>query len=182
MSSAFGWLQQLWEFIVSCIPHLDLLRVGYGAVKYKGSKAYEIKPGLYWWMPLLTNVVTIPVNRQTNNLGAVVVPTKDSVEVALSPVVVYRVKDVYKAIVETDDLDEAIGDTAYRTIGEEVAKRTYGELRDQFADGSLTHELSKRVRSDLRPLGAHVETCFLSELTRKFHRLIGNGLGPVDEE
>lgn len=180
MEAAFGWVQQIWDFLVSWLPHLELLTADKGAVKFHGrGKTKELRPGYYWFIPALSEVREIKVNRQTTQLSAVVIPTSDAVEVAVSAVVIWRIADVIKAVVETDDIEDAIDDLTFKALGEVIASRTWDEILKQFGDGELAHELSKKVRADLKQFGVHVEFCFLSELTRKFYRIIGDDVGMV---
>lgn len=176
MEAAFGWIQQLWEFLVSLIPHLELLPADQRAVKFKGGgRTKVIEPGRYWYIPILTEVREMKVNRQTSNLSTVVLTTKDEVDVALSPVIVYSIKDIEKALVATDDIDDAIGDVGMKAFVQAVAQRTYKELKEAVGDGELEAELTKETRKLLRKYGVDVESTFTSEFASSFYRVIGDG-------
>jgi len=180
MEGAFSWIQQLWEFIVSCIPHLELQPPDKLGLKIRRrGRVTQIRTGRYWYVPLLTEVREIKCSRRTHDLTPVVLTTEDQKEVAVSAIVVYRIVDAEKALIDTDDVTDAISDMAYEALGAEVVKRSYSQLLESFGDGTLAHELGKRTRAHLKACGVHVEKAFLAELSTKFHRVIGDQQGVI---
>lgn len=175
--SAFDWVAQLWDALTCAVPRVGLVRKTHGAVRFgpRGS-VRVLRPGVYWWMPLVHQVASVKVARRTDNLATQVVTTRDRVAVAASLVVVSRVEDVQKALVDTDDVSETVVDVGLKALAEEVAARTLDELLEAMRDGKLENALSVKTRRHLKTFGVHVENAFVSELTTRFHRMIGDGL------
>ena len=65
MEAAFAWVQQLWTFLVSLVPHLVVVRSMHGGVKYvHGHQPIALKPGLRWFWPIVTEVEVVPTLSQ----------------------------------------------------------------------------------------------------------------------
>lgn len=163
MEAAFAWVHQIWEFIVSLIPHVGLLRATHGGVKFKrGGRAVPLTPGLFWYLPLTTDVVTVPVKRQTVSLEPQTLTTIDDYTVVVAATVVYEINDVLKALVDTYDLDDTVGDVAQRGVLQVVGSREFNDLRDHLTD-EVPKELKAACRKDLRQFGVLVKDAFLAE-------------------
>jgi regulator of protease activity HflC (stomatin/prohibitin superfamily) len=176
MEGLFAWVQQLWEFLVSLIPHLDLMQANYSGVKFKrGGKVVEIKPGLFWYWPIVTNVQSLPTARQTMTLASQTLQTKDDYTVTASAVVVYEVNDVRKALVDTWDVEDTISDVALRAVTVAIASRDYEAVRAAMV-GEIPTEVKNRCKKDLRQFGILVKDAFLSDCaSTTAYRLMGDG-------
>lgn len=184
MEAAFSWVGEIWEFLVSLLPHLGLMRSTHGGVKFKhGGRVKEIKPGLYWHWPVVTDVVSLPVKRQTLSLATQTLTTTDDYTVAVGATIIYEVNDVRKALAETWDVDDTVGDVSQKSVLAAVCSRTFEQLREE-----LSTEVSKEIRAackrDLRQFGILVKDAFLSDCAVvTAYRVIGEGTTvPLESE
>ena len=163
MEAAFSWIGQIWEFIVSLLPHLGLMRATHGGVKFKrGGRVTEIRPGLYWHWPIVTDVVSLPVKRQTLSLDVQTLTTKDDYTVSVNATIVFEVNDVRKALAETWDVDDTVGDVAQRSVLAAVCGRSFEQLREELT-GCVAAEIKASCKRDMRQFGILIKDAFLSD-------------------
>lgn len=174
-------LSQLSEIIQACInfvPHLSLLKVTHGAVKFKSGGVVEpISPGLYWWWPLVTEVKEIPTVRQPIPLSPQTVPTADGTSLTVCGVIVFTVEDPMEALVGNWEVDDTVAEVARSTIVEVLAGKEFETLRKKLQTGDLADELRASCQKELEELGIKVEKCKLTEYAEKplVIRTIGKG-------
>lgn len=168
METVFGWLGQLFQALLSLVPRLGICRATHGGVKFRrGSVVREIKPGLFWYWPLVTEVEIIATARQTLNLPTQRLTTKDGVSVVVAGVVVYTVRNVVQALTANWDHDATIGDISLAALARHVAFHTFDELLASQADEGASDALTRLCREDLsRPYGLNVERFFVSDFVR----------------
>lgn len=156
MTAIFGWLGEMMQWIISWIPRVGICRQGHAGVRFRhGHDATAIEPGLYVYWPLVTEVQEYPVARQTLNLTIQRLVTKDDRTVVASAVVVYRVRDVLKAIVDSWDIEATISDIALTATVSVVTSREYAALRDGI-DAAVKDDLTKKCQKALSPFGIEV--------------------------
>ncbi len=159
------WLAAITDRVFSVFPRLLLVQQTHRAVKFTGSKAKELGPGLHIWWPLISEVEEIPVARQTVNLDIQVLVTKDGKTLAVGGVVVYSIKSAIDAIVRNYDHDETLSDVSMTAITEVVVNHTFDELMAALRGGTLERELTKRARRRLKAFGFKVDRCALTDIT-----------------
>jgi regulator of protease activity HflC (stomatin/prohibitin superfamily) len=150
------------------VPRLGICRTTHGGVKFRrGSVISEIRPGLFWWWPLVTEVEVIATARQTLNLPAQRLTTKDGVSVVVAGVVVYTIRNVVQALTANWDHDATIGDISLAALARHIAEHRFRDLLEaQAGDGASSH-LTKLCHADLsRPYGVNVERFFISDFAR----------------
>lgn len=157
MDAALGWIGEFVGWLVAWLPHLGICRATHGGVKFvRGKHVKRIRPGLYWWWPITTEVETTPTARQTIDIAAQKLVTKDDKVVLIDLVVVYVVEDVVKALVDTTDYEETAADVAREAATEIVGANDYQRLKTEISTAVGT-ELTRRCRTALRPFGLYVE-------------------------
>lgn len=159
------WLAAIMDRIGSVFPRILLVKKTHRAVKFSGSKAKELAPGLHMWWPIVSEVEEIPVARQTVNLPTQVLVTKNGKTMAIGGVVVYSIKSAIDAIVRNYDHDETLRDVAMTAITEVVVNHTFDELMSALRGGSLERELTKKARRRLKAFGFEVDRCALTDIT-----------------
>ena len=181
MESALGWIGSLFETIISLLPHLGLCKVTHGGLKFKrAGKVSEIRPGLYWYWPVVTEIALIPVVRQTLNLPTQILTTRDSQSIIVSGVVVYVIRNVRQALADSWDHDDTIEDLALATLSRYVLGHTFDEIISAQTDGSIEEALTKTCRDDLTSFGVTARKFFVSDLARtKVLAISGGGSGMV---
>lgn len=171
-----SWIGDLVELFISFVPHLDNMKANHAGIKFKrGGKVQEIKPGLYWYWPIVTEVQELPTKRQTMRLDTQTLTTTDDQTIATSAVVVYEINNIRKAIVDTWDIEETIGDAAQYAVVQAITSRSFEEARAAMT-GAIPDELKKQCAKDLRQFGVAVKDAFLSDLTfTTAYRVMGDG-------
>jgi regulator of protease activity HflC (stomatin/prohibitin superfamily) len=178
MESAFAWLGQVIEAILSFVPRLILVRATHQGVKWKyGKKAIRMDPGLHIYWPLVSDYELIVTARQTLNLPTQSLMTKDKKQVVVGSVIVYRVKDAVEAIGERNwDVDSTLRDITQAAVVEVVASSTLDDLLAGIADGhsDLIKTLTETVRKELRQFGCYIHQAKFSDFsTSKVFNIMG---------
>ncbi len=165
MEAALGWIGELVTWLVSWFPCMAICRKTHGGVKFvRGKKVVKIKPGLYWYWPITTEVETVVVVRQTLNLPVQRLTTKDDKVISIGVVILYYVDDVIKALVDSADYDDMAVDVAGQSVADIVAETDYENLRSKQRD--MENRMARRCRTDLRPFGLYVEKCRITDFAR----------------
>jgi regulator of protease activity HflC (stomatin/prohibitin superfamily) len=186
METAFGWLGQIFEAMLTLVPRITIVRNTHAAVKWKTKGRVVAIPGgrrtFYW--PLLTEIEKIVVARQTINLATQCLMTKDQKQVVAGGYVVCHINDVIKAIGEKNwDVDSTVGDIVMGTILEVVMQHTLEELMDGIADGKtgrFMQGLTDACNKDLRQFGVYVNRAGLTDFaTCRVYKVLGSDLTGV---
>lgn len=160
-----GWFSDLMETFGNLFPRLTQVNATHQAVKFTAGRAKELQPGLHFYWPVISEIIELPVARQTVNLPTQALVTRDGKPVAVSGVVVYSIRSAYDAIVKNYDHDDTLSDVSMTAIAEVVLGNTYEQLMEFVRDGTLERELSKRARRRLRAFGFQVDRCALTDVT-----------------
>lgn len=163
METAFGWLSQIFEAILKFFPRIVIVRATHGGVKWQcGSKVKPMLPGLHVYWPLTTDIEVIVTARQTIAIPSQVLTTQDDKKVVVQCVVVYKIRDIVKAIGAANwDVDSTMSDITQAAVVGVIARHTFRELLDSISDTSITTNLTAAVRKELRRFGVHVSRCKL---------------------
>lgn len=160
-----GWFSDLMQTFGNLFPRLTQINATHMAVKFTSGRAKELPPGLHWYWPLVSEIIEIPVARQTVNLPTQALVTRDGKMVVVNGVVVYSIRSAYDAIVKNYDHEETLSDVAMTAIAEVVLGNTYEEMMEFIREGVLENELSKRARRRLKAFGFQVDRCALTDVT-----------------
>lgn len=171
---AFDWIGELVDWLVSLIPHLEICRANHAGVKFvKGKKPVIIKPGLFLYWPVVTEIELLPTARQTMNLESQTLTTKDDKIVTISAVVIYHIDDVVKAIVDTWDIEDTISDVALKANVEAITGRTFAQARKELT-GKVEKDITQMCRRELKPFGIKVVKATLTDFAETdVIRLVG---------
>lgn len=154
------------DVIRRLVPHLLLVRATEAGVLFKRGKTIKpIGPGLHWYWPLVTEYYTTAVVRQTQNLPIQSVVTRDRVAVAISGIIVYRIKDAVAALARTFDFNDTLKDIAMTAIVPYVCSRDYDVIITEIQNGTAQETLTKLVRRALRKYGVAVTAVGLTDFT-----------------
>lgn len=159
----FDWIGELVEWMVQIVPRLLVVRTTHRAVKFsRGKNLKLVEPGLNWWWPLVTEVVLVPVARQTINLPTQRLVTKCGKRVVASAVVVYTISDAIQAVGKSWDYDETIRDISMANIAAIITGHDYKDLVEGLGSG-MRAELTRACRGGLSKYGVRVQRCLLTD-------------------
>ena len=167
----FEWLNDLMVWFGNLFPRWDLLEPTDGGLKFKPKGEIDILvPGyIYWWWPATTVVRTMETKRQTLTFGQRLT-TKDGVTVQCNTVIVFTIpteKDVVKALVETVDFEDTVGEIAQKLTVQPMMGRKFKEICEDMAESNvMRNEVTRGARSLLKDFGCNVLDGYVSDFTR----------------
>lgn len=183
----FDWINDIMSWVGDLIPDWDLLQPNEGGVKFKPGGVIELlKPGyIYWHWPVTTKVETIDTKRQTLTFGQRLT-TKDHRAVQCNTVIVFTINDVLKALVETVDFEDTVGEVAQKLTVKPVMSREFDQILTDMADSNeMRNEVTRAARSLLSDYGVNVLDGYVCDFTetRVFsHEGEGLAISHEDEE
>ena len=179
MDSLFGWVAYLWAFVVGWFPHLASVNANEGGVKFtRGKFVRELKPGLHWYVPHLTEEPTvISVARDSDDYPSQKLTTTDGRRIAISMTLVFKIVNPLKAIVVGGDNLEGIrNDTAGAALTKAVGARSWEELQAAIMSGELQTEVLSQIQDELADYGVSALGVRIKDLTETLVvSLIGDG-------
>jgi regulator of protease activity HflC (stomatin/prohibitin superfamily) len=147
-----------------------------GAVKFvRGSKIVPCGPGIHFYWPAITNLVTYPTARQADNLPSQTIATSDDRTITISSMVVYEVSDIAKLLSSTYSAQSAIGDIALTAIHDVCCQLTWDQLKSEQRKGTLDTKLKHATQKALNDFGVRVLKVMLTDLApARVYRLINS--------
>lgn len=183
MEAALSWIGQIFDFFFSLLPTIFICRTTHEGVKFKTGDNVQVvrhdngmfwpsffglpgtpmfrRCGLHFYWPIVTEYELVPIKRQTTNLVAQYLCTKDNKTVGVSGILVYEVSDVEKLLTECYDYEDTIQDIALVTIKQVIVQHDQRFILEHSED--LDKELTKVLREQLRRFGIKTIRCTLSD-------------------
>ncbi len=161
---AFDFINDIMRWFERFVPHWALLDPTDGGVKFTHNKAPRLlTPGkIYWYWPVVSNVYTIEVKRQTMTITQRLT-TKDEVTVMVTTVIVFTVDDVLLAIVETRDFEDTISEIGEKLIVKPITSRDFSDTLLRLSESNdLNNEVKRIARSTLSEFGVNVVDGYVS--------------------
>jgi len=148
MDAALGWLGKVFDAILTLFPHREIIRITHKGVIFKGKRILVKGPGVHWYCPLWSEIVTYPVVRQSNNLPSQNLTTKDLIPVTVSGVVFYKIHNIEQALARQWDLEDNIKDIALGVIADCITGNEFEYINKSrnTLNGLITEELQKELR------------------------------------
>lgn len=161
---AFDFIGHIAGWVERFFPHWALLDPTDGGVKFSRKKKITLlEPGeIYWWWPIITNVYTIEVKRQTMTITQRLT-TKDEITVMVTTVIVFTVDDVLLALVETRDFEDTIAEVGEKLIVKPITSREFKDTLLRLSESNdLNNEVKRIARSTLSEFGVNVVDGYVS--------------------
>ncbi len=184
MDAAFGWIGDFLRWAICFFPHLGLCRATHGGVKFvRGKKVRPIRPGLFWYWPLVTEIEMRPTCRYPVDLPAQSLTTADQRTVLVSVTLVVEIADPVKAFGQTWEIDDMIGDIGAAAATEIIPVMRWESILQELKSG-LSDKLAKAARGLLRPYGVRVIKARFTDLAehKVFRHEGGANVTPVEIE
>lgn len=166
MEAAFAWLGQIFEALLQFVPRRVIIRATEGAVKWSlWFEPKEMKPGIRFYWPLITDIEIVIIARQTINTRTQSLMTKDGKEVVAGGVVIYKINDVVQAIGKQNwSPEDTASDIVQAAIVEVVSQWTLDEMLENVS-GKVEEELTAKCRKQLRQYGVYVNRAALTDFS-----------------
>ncbi len=100
------------------------------AVRNKNGEPKVIKPGFAFLVPFVDTLKRHHVRQETIRFNHQQIMIQDGLIFNVSAIVIFRIKDVYKALFEIENLKYSIEDLGMGILRDEVSKRNYTELEE----------------------------------------------------
>ena len=117
-------------------------------------------PGLHFCWPFgIEEIMKDTVVRTTSYLNVQSLTTKDGYQLNSSPIVIYKIGNIKRWLLEVDDAEDALHDVTYG-INEELASES---TLEEVQKPEYREELTRRVKDAAISWGARVEEVKLSD-------------------
>lgn len=174
MGSIFSWLSDLMKYIGNLIPRFTIVKYTHGGVAFiRGKNIKAIKPGVFFYWPFWTEIMTYPVKRQSLNLPSQTLTTEDNLAVTVSAIVIYEVSDIVIALAEQWDLNETIRDLSLAAIKDVICESSWAIAHSNRK--KLDRDLTKNLRQSLSDYGIKVLNVSLTDFAKTNVYTIVNG-------
>lgn len=142
-------LDRLWEIIGASLHALCFWVVidpyERGLLLRLGLFQRVLDPGFHWKLPFhIDRVISENIVPRTERLTGMSTTTSDGKSVGFDAVITYKIHDVEKAILEVNDLKDAIADCCAGQIGTDLSNATWESIRHGDTVDSLTSACRKR--------------------------------------
>lgn len=100
------------------------------AVRNSKGEPKVIKPGFAFLVPFVDTLKRHHVRQETVRFDHQQIMVQDGLIFNVNAIVIFRIKDIYKALFEIENLEYSIEDLGMGILRDEVSKRSYMELED----------------------------------------------------
>ena len=178
LGAMLGWLGEFIEWMIDWVPRYEIVQIDeIGVRRYLGKQATELRPGVHWFVPNLTDIDKHHTSRMRIALEGLSLETKDNIQCQIGMVVTYHITDVLAYDVENYEADDSIEELVEAALRDAVMEHDWSELRKPTEDGRmLESKLSRRVQKAVERYGVTVETVRPRDQIRLrgAYRLFGN--------
>ena len=146
-----------------------------GVVLRYGKYHRTIKPGWRWVLPLnLEYVLVDNVVPTTTKLGVQSLHTSDDHHINIQGVLLWKITDIRKVILNIEQADDALTDAATGYISEMVANHTWDEIRDPQFARNLKSKIQEQAREwGIRVMKVYISDCSKTRAIRMWHEGLG---------
>ncbi len=153
--SAFTWVGDLFAWVGKLFPRIVIIRKTHGGVAFRlGKYVIGLKPGIYIYWPIITDLLIHPTACQTNHLPTQSLMTKDGFSVAVGGIVRYKIVNICVALGEVWDTDDIITDISLGAISKVITQKELKEVSQNIE--LINEELTLSVREELSSFGVQV--------------------------
>ena len=175
------WLRDLINRLLSVFPRVLIFSPAEAGVRITlGKRVTALGAGWHPFWPLFQRVVWMEIKTQVVDLRNQSIRTHDGVSIVISGAIQYRITDIYKAIIDVQDVDKSLTTLALGIILEFVKRRT---LEECMNIDNLKLEILKGIRNAASGWGLKIENIYITDLDRARNiRLLTNGQSVTSNE
>jgi regulator of protease activity HflC (stomatin/prohibitin superfamily) len=149
-------LEQLLNFLAqagSLFSPIVMVHPWQGAVILRKGKYHKtLEPGYYLKWPFIEDAIEVDTCVTTLRLPPQSITTKDGVEIVVSSIVKYQIRDLKPYVCDVYDQKDVLADVSMGAVGQIVKNSTYIDL----TTGSPEKEVIDRVRKEVNQFGFSV--------------------------
>ncbi len=135
-------LREVWSELVP----VEIVPPFNGGVQLRMGKLLRVLEGgrWYWKIPFADCTITEHTVPRTERLTGLATTTVDGKAIGFDAVITYRISDIQKALLEVNDLKDAIADTCAGIIGTELSNTSWTDIIHGNTVEMLTAACRKR--------------------------------------
>ena len=163
------WLSSFFYSISEIVPRLLHVTEDMRALRMGNKGHTKLNPGYHAYWPLIHEIRTCYITRQELDLPEQILVTKDGFTVIVSTSIVYRICNVRKALLKTQDYENTTTEVAQRAVKELVTSSNMSSITGQ--DNTNEQLLINLMQRNLQKYGLRVENAFFTSATktRSYH-------------
>ena len=159
-----GTFDRIMDWIEAVISYFQFLFVidqyDMGVVLRFGVYHRTVGPGLHWMIPWnIEETLEDTVVRTTSYLETQTVTSSDGKSVNITAILVYKIGNIKRWLLEVDDAEVALHDMTYGIISELAETKTWADIMNP----SFMDEVTEMVQEEAISWGARVEAVKLSD-------------------
>ncbi len=160
----FGMFERVFDLIESIwwwlMPFEVVDQYEMAVVLRWGNYSRTVGPGFRWMWPCgVEEMFEDTVVRTTSYLDVQSITSKDGMSVNIGAILVYKIGNIKRWLLEVDDAEEALHDVTYGIITELAETQTWGDImKPEFME-----EVTELVQEEGLSWGARVEAVKLSD-------------------
>ena len=142
--NSFAWLNDLMRWLGKWVPRIVLVRVTHRGVLFgRGGRVQGLRPGLWWYWPIVSEFEKVCITERSSLLSAQVVGSR-----LVAVAVVWRVLDATQVVLRFRNPEARLENTTrgYVSVSKGSAARVHEGLSVEFQD--LIEIISVRIVSD----------------------------------
>lgn len=160
----FGVFELLWDLLHDIfdwlIPFEIVDQYEMGVVLRWGKYSRTVGPGFRWMWPFgIEELMTETVVRTTSYLEVQSITSKDGKPVNINAILVYKIGNIKRWLLEVDDAEDALHDMTYGIISELAECKDWSEIMKP----AFMEEVTLMVQDEAITWGARVEAVKLSD-------------------
>lgn len=174
------WFRDLINRLLSIFPRILLLGPYEAGVRVTGKRARKVGAGCWIYWPIVQKIIYMEVQTQVVDLRAQSIRTQDDESTVVSGAIQYSIKDVYKAIINVQDVDKSLETLALGIIFDFVHSRKLDDCRNIE---TLKAEILRGIKDAAAGWGLKIEKVYITDLdkTRNIRLLFNKGaLGTIN--
>ncbi len=142
-----------------------------GVVLRCGKFHRVVGPGFQWVLPFnFEEILVENVVPTTTELGVQSLHTSDNYHINIQGVLLWKITDIRKILLDVEDADDALSDAATGYISEMVAEHTWEEIRCSTFPKRLKSNIQEQAREwGIRVMKVYISDCSKSRAIRLWH-------------
>ncbi len=155
------------------IPFVIIAHYERGVLLRFGHFRRVVEPGLHWCLPLhFDQVIYENVKPRTTHISGLSTTTKDGKSVGFDAIITWSIVDIEKALLEVNDIQDAITDACAGEIGTRMTEETW----EAICSGAAWDKLTTACRRRGKKWGINIEEVQLAGVSLvKNIRLLTSG-------